>query len=64
MLAQPCIGVTRRKRWLRAYKFGLAPPIEVLAVLVKEDKKGTKGIERSHMEELLATRAVEVADRS
>jgi hypothetical protein len=36
----------------------------VLAVLVKEDKKGTKGIERSHMEELLATRAVEVADRS
>ncbi|KAL5347300.1 hypothetical protein ACLOAV_007611 [Pseudogymnoascus australis] len=32
-----------------------SPPIEALAVLVKEDKKGTPGIEKAQLEELLET---------
>ncbi|KAK6356561.1 hypothetical protein TWF718_000912 [Orbilia javanica] len=31
----PCVGVTRFKRWERAERLGLGPPIEVLAVLLK-----------------------------
>ena len=49
------MGIPRRKRWLRAHRFGLAPPIEALAVLVKEDRKGTEGIEKAQLEELLET---------
>lgn len=49
------MGISRRKRWLRAHKLGLAPPIEALAVLVKEDNKGTKGVDRAQLDELLAT---------
>ncbi|EPS43299.1 hypothetical protein H072_2700 [Dactylellina haptotyla CBS 200.50] len=33
----PCVGVTRFKRWNRADRFGLEPPIEVLAVLLKSE---------------------------
>ncbi|OBT65669.1 hypothetical protein VE03_05589 [Pseudogymnoascus sp. 23342-1-I1] len=51
----PCVGIPRRKRWLRAHRLGLAPPIEALAVLVKEDKKGTPGIEKAQLEGLLET---------
>ncbi|KFY53263.1 hypothetical protein V496_07762 [Pseudogymnoascus sp. VKM F-4515 (FW-2607)] len=51
----PCVGIPRRKRWLRAHRLGLGPPIEALAVLVKEDKKGTPGIEKAQLEELLET---------
>ncbi|KFZ11221.1 hypothetical protein V502_07673 [Pseudogymnoascus sp. VKM F-4520 (FW-2644)] len=51
----PCVGIPRRKRWLRAHRLGLAPPIEALAVLVREDKKGTEGIEKAQLEELLET---------
>lgn len=36
---QPCIGLTRLKRWQRANRLGLNPPVEVLAVLLKEEKK-------------------------
>jgi DNA polymerase delta subunit 4 len=32
---------------------GLKPPIEVLAVLLKEEEKDTKDIERAHMDEIL-----------
>jgi len=35
----PCIGLTRLKRWQRAERLGLNPPVEVLAVLLKEEKK-------------------------
>ncbi|KAH7039976.1 DNA polymerase delta, subunit 4-domain-containing protein [Microdochium trichocladiopsis] len=35
----PCIGITRLKRWQRAERLGLKPPVEVLAVLLKEEKK-------------------------
>jgi hypothetical protein len=39
---------------LRAHRLGLAPPIEALAVLVKEDKKGNKeGVEKAQLESLL-----------
>ena len=37
-----CIGITRLKRWKRAQGMDLSPPIEVLAVLLKEDEKESK----------------------
>ncbi|KAI0853870.1 DNA polymerase delta, subunit 4-domain-containing protein [Daldinia vernicosa] len=49
----PCVGITRMKRWERANKLGLNPPLEVLAVLQKEESKGTPGIENAHMDEIL-----------
>jgi DNA polymerase delta subunit 4 len=42
------------KRWVRANKLGLNPPIEVLAVLLKEEGKGTSKIERAHVDELMS----------
>lgn len=55
----PCIGVTRLARWHRANRIGLKPPIEVLAVLLKEQKKGNKDIStKAHLEDLLATKSV------
>ncbi|KAH6620845.1 DNA polymerase delta, subunit 4-domain-containing protein [Chaetomium sp. MPI-SDFR-AT-0129] len=52
----PCIGISRLKRWQRAQRLGLNPPVEVLAVLLKEE--GNKGIEKAHMDELLNSAAV------
>ncbi|EAA27571.1 DNA polymerase delta subunit 4 [Neurospora crassa OR74A] len=49
----PCIGITRLKRWQRAEKLGLNPPLEVLAVLLKEGEGEDKVKERAHMDELL-----------
>ena len=37
---------------------GLNPPIEVLAVLLKEEAKDNKEIEKAHMDELLNSAAV------
>ncbi|KAE9576592.1 DNA polymerase delta subunit 4 [Colletotrichum fructicola] len=54
----PCIGLQRMKRWERADRLGLNPPIEVLAVLLKEEKKGTSNIELAHMDELMNSTAV------
>ncbi|KAI1644105.1 DNA polymerase delta, subunit 4-domain-containing protein [Daldinia loculata] len=54
----PCVGITRMKRWKRAEKLGLNPPLEVLAVLQKEESKGTPGIEKAHMDEILNSTAV------
>ncbi|KAI9657799.1 MAG: hypothetical protein M1829_006865 [Trizodia sp. TS-e1964] len=48
----PCIGIPRVKRWKRAESLGLNPPIEVLAVLLKEEAEG-KRTEKAHIEELL-----------
>ncbi|KAK1672025.1 DNA polymerase delta [Colletotrichum godetiae] len=53
----PCIGLQRMKRWQRAEKLGLNPPIEVLAVLLKEEKKGHAS-ERAHLDELMNSTAV------
>lgn len=46
------------KRWYRAERLGLNPPIEVLAVLLKEEKQGNAGIERSTMDRLMESTAV------
>lgn len=52
----PCIGIARMKRWVRANKLGLEPPIEVLAVLLKEEEKGNDKIERAHVDELMSSK--------
>lgn len=44
------------KRWKRADGLGLKPPIEVLAVLMKEEKGGNNKAERAFMEGLLTSR--------
>ncbi|KAF5616277.1 GTP-binding protein beta subunit [Fusarium sp. NRRL 52700] len=54
----PCVGMPRIKRWKRAERLGLSPPIEVLAVLLKEDSKGNDKIETAHMDEILNSTAV------
>lgn len=41
------------KRWQRAQRLGLNPPIEVLAVLLREEKQGNEGIEKAHMDEIM-----------
>ncbi|RDL37338.1 uncharacterized protein BP5553_04771 [Venustampulla echinocandica] len=52
----PCIGIARMKRWTRASKLGLNPPIEVLAVLLKEAEKGNSTTtERAHVDELMSS---------
>ncbi len=53
---QPCIGISRRRRWTRAQGLGLHPPIEVLAVLLKEEKVGNGKEGRAYMEGLLSSR--------
>ena len=63
----PCIGITRLHRWKRAQSMSLNPPIEVLAVLLKEDaKEGKKGEKRNtgriaYVDELGGARDLEVA---
>ena len=44
------------KRWKRAEKLGLGPPVEVLGVLVKEERSGNGKAERAFMEGLLTSR--------
>ncbi|KAK2607539.1 hypothetical protein N8I77_006205 [Diaporthe amygdali] len=54
----PCIGIPRAKRWHRAEKLGLNPPIEVLAVLLREEERGNKEIERAAMDRLMESTAI------
>ncbi|KAJ2986994.1 hypothetical protein NUW58_g4752 [Xylaria curta] len=54
----PCVGVSRLKRWQRADRLGLNPPVEVLAVLMQEEAQGTQGVERAHMDDILNSTAV------
>ncbi|KAL7798194.1 DNA polymerase delta, subunit 4 domain-containing protein [Trichoderma ceciliae] len=54
----PCIGMTRFGRWQRAERLGLNPPIEVLAVLVKEENKGNDEIETAHMDRIMNATAL------
>ncbi|KAH6983097.1 DNA polymerase delta, subunit 4-domain-containing protein [Ilyonectria sp. MPI-CAGE-AT-0026] len=54
----PCIGMPRMKRWHRAERLGLSPPIEVLAVLLKEENKSVKNIDTAHMDEILNSSTV------
>lgn len=46
------------KRWKRANGLGLKPPIEVLAVLLKEEENKNKKMERAYVDELMSTRLV------
>lgn len=46
------------KRWQRAERLGLNPPIEVLAVLLKEGKKGARDMETAQMDKILGSIAV------
>ena len=53
------MGISRTQRWKRANSLGLNPPIEVLAVLMKEeDIKNTK-VQKSYIEELMVSRLAE-----
>jgi DNA polymerase delta subunit 4 len=60
-LLQPSIGITRIARWKRAHRLGMEPPIEILAVLLKEEQsakdKGDKlaelQIQKSIMDDLI-----------
>ena len=56
---KPCIGITRSRRWTRAHKLRLNPPIEVLAVLLKEEGRGNNVIERAHVDELMSSKMIE-----
>lgn len=42
------------RRWNRAERLGLRPPIEVLAVLLKEENGA---VSRAHMEEIMNSSA-------
>ena len=55
----PCIGIARLKRWKRANMLGLEPPIEVLAVLLKEMDGGVTKSQRAHVDELMSSRFIE-----
>ncbi|KAJ2892269.1 uncharacterized protein MKZ38_010060 [Zalerion maritima] len=55
----PCIGLTRLRRWQRAEKLGLKPPIEVLAVLLKDQESPEeKKHEKAHIDEILNPTAI------
>lgn len=47
------------KRWVRANKLKLNPPIEVLAVLLKEEERGNGAIERAYVDELMSSKMAE-----
>jgi DNA polymerase delta subunit 4 len=51
----------RIRRWKRAQTLGLHPPIEVLAVLLKEQESGNIKAQRAYTEELLNSRFGDVA---
>ncbi|KAL9088946.1 MAG: hypothetical protein Q9165_006003 [Trypethelium subeluteriae] len=52
----PCIGIARMKRWQRAHGLGLEPPVEVLAVLLKEQEKENWKAQRAYVDELMSSR--------
>ncbi|ESZ90231.1 hypothetical protein SBOR_9385 [Sclerotinia borealis F-4128] len=54
----PAIGIPRTQRWHRASKLGLNPPIEILAVLLKEEAKKNKAVERAYVDELMGAKGI------
>lgn len=46
------------KRWQRAHRLGLNPPIEVLSVLLKEENNANKEAETAQMDHILNSIAV------
>lgn len=57
-MPQPCIGVSRMKRWYRAERLGLSPPIEVLAILLNEEKQGNTEIEVAAIDRIMGSTAI------
>jgi len=56
----PCTGIARLKRWKRAQRLDLDPPIEVLAVLLRERDAGDKdriAVQRSIVDDILNSKA-------
>jgi len=53
------MGIARIKRWKRAQKLGLKPPIEVLAILLKEQEDDNMKAQMSHLDELMNSNLVE-----
>jgi DNA polymerase delta subunit 4 len=53
------MGIARIKRWKRAQMLGLRPPIEVLAILLKEQQDGNVKAQRAYVDELMSSRVVE-----
>jgi len=56
----PCTGIARLKRWKRAQRLDLDPPIEVLAVLLREQDAGDKdriAVQRSIVDDILNSKA-------
>lgn len=56
---QPCIGISRMKRWKRAQALNLGPPLEVLAVLLK-DAEATKPSDIAYIDTLMGGRLTAV----
>ena len=54
----PCIGIPRLRRWKRADALGLNPPVEVLAVLLHEEKTNTGSGQMAYIDELAGGRVV------
>ena len=46
------------KRWKRANNLSLDPPIEILAVLLREEEKENVRAQRAHVDELMSSRYV------
>ncbi len=57
-LQQPSIGISRSARWRRAHKLGMEPPIEVLAVLLKEGEVKPGKAQKSIIDELMMSSRV------
>ncbi|KAF2719139.1 hypothetical protein K431DRAFT_251864 [Polychaeton citri CBS 116435] len=56
----PCIGIARLKRWKRANMLDMKPPLEVLAVLLKEIDRGNGRTQTSHVDELMNSRFTDI----
>lgn len=54
----PCIGIQRIRRWRRAYGLGLNPPVEVLAVLLREEKTSKGKGQMAYIDELAGGRVI------
>lgn len=57
-MIKPCIGITRMKRWYRADRLGLNPPVEVLAVLLREEKNDVEDVEVAQIDKIMNSTAV------
>jgi DNA polymerase delta subunit 4 len=49
------MGINRTRRWKRANSLGLNPPIEVLAVLIKEEDINNAKVQKPYIEVLMVS---------